>query len=274
MERTIYLNESENLIVKADGPSLWIKESGKAGRRVPVRLIGKAVIKGNVALESGVITLLVENGVPVCFISSGGGVSAVLAMKTEYPALREIVQRFSRSEEGKKQVEQWMCSSRKNLQRSVLKKLLPGEASLINSKGMKESHFKTCIARMCSHIDSKAMIAGVDSAIEGIFSVMVTKKIIDIEIDPHPGFIHRYDNFGLVKDFLYIIEAEKDRQLVSFFKGNSYADFFGKRDGQPFLNSAGMKNIALRFENSKKNTINIVEMFFDGFFSLIREPLL
>ncbi len=54
MGRTLYLNENKGLTVLRDGPSVWIKEDGKAGRRIPARLVGRVVVIGNLRLEAGV----------------------------------------------------------------------------------------------------------------------------------------------------------------------------------------------------------------------------
>ena len=72
MEKTLYLAENQTLRVRRDGPSLWVHQSNSAGQRVPARLVRRAIVVGNVALDSASLTLLAQRGVPVTLLDRRG----------------------------------------------------------------------------------------------------------------------------------------------------------------------------------------------------------
>ena len=275
MERTLYLNENNGITVKIDGPSLWIKERHRAGRRVPVRLIGQVIIAGNIKMESGIVTLLSERGVPVVFLSRGRGVTTTaLAVNSTYSATRNKVLRLARSEKGQLRVKEWLCSTRHNLRLSLLKKLFPAEAWKINEKGMKDKDIDRLLDSALSHVAEREKIAIITATLEGLFHECMLKRIMDFELDPHTGFIHLHQDFAFVKDLCYALEAERDYQLIQFFRGSLYERYFYKEKRCWTINSEGMKNIAVRFENLKKGVLRHIESLLDELFEILREPLL
>ena len=284
MERTLYLNENDGITVKIDGPSLWIKERHRAGRRVPVRLIGQVIIAGNIKMESGIVTLLSEHGVPVIFLSRGKGITAAAhAVNSTYSATRNKVLRLARSEKGQLRVKEWLCSTRHNFKLSLLKKLFPAEAWKINEKGMKDRDIDRLLDSALSHLPVPARQTGVaerekiaiiTATLEGLFHECVLKQIMDFELDPHTGFIHLHQDFAFVKDLCYALEAERDYQLIQFFRGSLYERYFYKEKRCWTINSEGMKNIAVRFENRKKEVLKHIALLLDEFFEILREPLL
>ena len=98
MERTLYLNEKKGLEVLRDGPSVWVKEDGVAGRRIPARLIEHVIIMGNVRLDAGVITLFTENNIPITFMNNKGNEVALTIpfnhhYNTHYHDQRKILEK-------------------------------------------------------------------------------------------------------------------------------------------------------------------------------------
>jgi hypothetical protein len=72
MERTLFLNERAGMRVRRDGPSLWIERAGSAGSRVPVRLVRRVLISGNVTLDAESLTAFARRGVPITLVSRTG----------------------------------------------------------------------------------------------------------------------------------------------------------------------------------------------------------
>lgn len=282
MEKTLYLNENNAIIVKKDGPSLWIKEGNRAGRRVPVRLIGQVVIRGNIMLESAVITLLTENGIPVSFISCGKGSTATtMSVNPSSLTVRNRLLRLARSEAGQVMAKELFSSWSKNLKLGLIKKLHPEKAEEICEKGIKAGDLQRLLNSAMARIAETGKRAAIKEVIEGLFHELLLKRIMELELDPHVGFIHPHHNFGLVKDFCYAIEAERDRQMMQFFESR-FCDRYLYKKTKPAsaaadrgwtLNSEGMKNLVVRFENRKKITMGYVEALLDDFFGILRESL-
>jgi CRISPR/Cas system-associated endonuclease Cas1 len=122
MGRTLYLNENKGLTVLRDGPSVWIKEDGKAGRRIPARLVGRVVVIGNLRLEAGVITLFTQNDIPVTFINRRGDELAVaMPYNHHLPRHYEEQKIFLDVDENIERFKGWLYARRKETQINVIR---------------------------------------------------------------------------------------------------------------------------------------------------------
>ena len=200
MERTLYLNDKDHLMVKKDGPSLWIVEKGKAGRRVLVRLIGQVVVTGNVRLEAGMITMLAESGVPVTFVNRGGtGVTTALAMEMHITSLRARVERFRQSRKGRSRMIELLTSWRRTLMARLMVEFLPRIREVIGSKGLREREYMEYLNHLLLGTEDKG-IGAVRGILDGLFHELTLKKVMDLGLDPHAGFVNLHGNFAFVKD--------------------------------------------------------------------------
>ncbi len=271
MERTLYLNDTAGLLVKKDGPSLWIVEKGRAGRRVPLRLIGEVVVRGNVRLDAGAITMLAENGVPVTFIGRGKGSITTALMRDMPPTVfMAKVERLRRSGGGRARVVDMMESMRSNHQRRLLKELFPPRAEVIESRGLRESDYRTWLHTLIPSCAGRKGAEAIKGVLEGLFHECALKKVIDSGLDPHGGFIHLHSDFGFVKDICHVIEAERDRQLVRFFKSPVLDRHMVMKKGGPVITGEGMRNIAVRFENRKGALLGMMDSVLVSFFEVLR----
>jgi len=124
MGRTLYLNENRGLRVRRDGPSIWIHWVERSGQRVPVRLISRVVIIGNVKLEAGAITLFTKNDIPVIFMSCSGEEEAVAI-----PYNHRLAKHYGEQKilfdapENEKRYENWVETKRMVIQVNMLKRL-------------------------------------------------------------------------------------------------------------------------------------------------------
>ncbi|RME64149.1 MAG: hypothetical protein D6778_08465, partial [Nitrospirae bacterium] len=77
MKKSLYIAPRKGLRIKRDGPSVWITAEGEAGRRVPVKLIERVVVVGDVSVPCSVVTLFTSEGVPVLFFNPREKESAI-----------------------------------------------------------------------------------------------------------------------------------------------------------------------------------------------------
>jgi len=65
MGRTLYLFENDGITATLDGPSLWIERPLKAGQRIPLRLISRVFLVGEIKISSTAILALAEHNIPL-----------------------------------------------------------------------------------------------------------------------------------------------------------------------------------------------------------------
>ncbi len=270
MDRTLYLNENKGLKVYRDGPSVWIKEEGKAGSRVPARFIGRVVIIGNVKIESGIITLFTDRDIPVSFINySGESVAVALPYNDRLPRHYEEQKIFLKNEKNTLRFKNWAESRRKEIQLNVIKRLSKKIFYKFTKFGFREKDYLNIINqfRKCN-LEQWQLVTGI---ISYLFREMVIGCLIRAELDPHTGILHRRHNFSLALDLCYIFEAEIDIQSIQFIKQASENNYFIKENKNWLVSKEGMKDIIHRFENRKNQIINITEQLIDDIFEMMRE---
>lgn len=270
MERTLYLNENKNLRVLRDGPSVWIKEEGKAGSRVPARLIGRVVIIGNVKIESGVITLFTERDIPVTFINySGDSVAVALPYNDKLPRHYEEQKIFLKNDENTLRYKNWLESRRKEIQLNVIKRLSKRIHYKFMKYGFREKDYNSIINqfRKCN-LEQWQVVTGI---ISNLFREMIIGCLIRADLDPHMGVFHRRHNFSLALDIGYVFGAEIDIQSLQFLKQINENIYLIKLNKNWSVSKEGMKDIIHRFENRKNHLINITEQLVDDIFEMMRD---
>jgi CRISPR/Cas system-associated endonuclease Cas1 len=280
MERTLYLNENKGLRVFRDGPSIWIKEEGKAGRRIPARLVGRVVIIGNIKLEAGVITLFTEKDVPITFLNHrGDAVAVAMPYNHHLPRHYEEQKKFLETEENTNRFKTWLYSKRKEIQLSVIKRISKRTAEIFIEKGFRERDYKSLInefkpfQQSGSGGDEKFKV--VYGTVSNLFREMAIGCILRADLDPHLGIYHRRHNFGFALDICHILEAEIDIQTIQFLKiakdKCQPAEYITKDSEGWIITKEGMRNIVQRFENRRKELQEGVERLLDDVFELMRD---
>jgi CRISPR/Cas system-associated endonuclease Cas1 len=270
MDRTLYLNENKGLRVFRDGPSIWIREDGKAGRRVPARLVGRVVIMGNIKLESGVITLFTDRDVPVTFINCrGDSVAVALPYNEKLPRYYEEQKVFLETEENADRFKSWLHAKNKEMQLHVIQRLSKKLALKFAGDGFRERDYRKIIQqfRTCSE-DQWQVILGIAAS---LFREMTVGCLIKAGLDPHVGVLHRRYNFSLAFDLCHILEPETEIQCLQFASGAKENKHMMKDYGNWLVTKDGMKDIIQRFENRRKQVQDIVERLIDDIFVMIRE---
>lgn len=268
--KNLYLHESRGLEILRDGPSIWIRQEGKAGRRIPVRLIGRVVIIGNLKLEAGAITLFTENDIPVTFMNMSGEEAAVtIPYNHHLPRHYEEQKVFLETEKNVQRVKGWILAERRLLQLDTLKRLSKGGGALYTSKGFRESDYQGFIG---SHIkgglESWKVVNGI---VSNLFREMIVGGLIHADLDPHMGILHRRHNFGLALDICHIMGAAEDLQALQFLKLSKDKASMCRSPQGCVVTKDGMKDIIHRFENRKKALYEILGRILDDLFELMRE---
>lgn len=269
MDKTLYILEKRGLEVLRDGPSIWIMENGKAGRRVPARLVSHVVIIGNVKMDAGTITLFTDNNVPVTFMSKNRGEFAVTIPHNHHLNSHSEEQKHLLARDGNIQrYNQWLQAERRRMQLKVVKKLSRQVSSVFISKGFGEQEYKDFITR-CASVGKKRWRI-INETVKNMLNEMVMKSILASDLDPHIGIFHRRDNFGFALDIMYAMEPEADLQTIQFFKSDKNMELLVMTSTGLKLTGDGMRDVVLRFENKKKLINGLIDVVIDDFFAIMR----
>lgn len=266
MGRTLYLSEnSSGMVVLRDGPSVWIKSRENAGQRIPVRLISRAVVIGNVRLDAAVITLFTENDIPVIFMNQNANeiATAIPFNNTIYTRYKEqdfLLRNRDKSSSFKK----WAEAKKMAIQADVVKRLYRPATFHIN-----DSDYAEIISFLKPRDENQWIV--VKGFINNLFKELATAELLRARLDPHLGIIHNRQSFGLVHDICHIMEAENDIQCLQFFKCSRIDPFIEKQAEKYRISSAGIKSIIHRFENRLFAVHAIVKNIVDKLHDLIRE---
>lgn len=266
MGRTLYLTEKKGLKIFRDGPSLYIAEDGKSGRRVPVRLIDRVVIIGSVDINSLVITLFTENNIPVTFLNRRGEEMAVaLSYNHNVSQHYHRQQIFLNSTENIERFNNIIKSWRHRIQMDVIKRLSKRLAINLNRTGFTERDYQKIIyAYKTLH---RHLYHRINNIVSGLFRELITSRVSKVGLDPHIGVLHRRHNFGFVLDICHMLGPEEDMQTIQFLKNKNITDLIRQED----INPDGIKDIVVRFENRRDWIIDTIERIFDDIFEAMRE---
>lgn len=268
MRRTLYLSETEGLTALRDGPSVWVTRTGSAGQRVPVGLVNRVVIIGNIRLDSGVITLFAENDIPVVFISRSGEEEAVVVPYNHRLSRHYNEQKvFLKEPWNTERYKRWAETKRMVIHVDVLKRLFKGMTRRLRY-GLGEGNYQKLISVLKP--DEERWVV-VNSIVNNLFRGLIIGRLKSADLDLHTGVIHRRHNFGLVLDICYVMGGESDIQSVQFFKSSGSDAFIEKNNGGWAVTEAGMKNIIHRFENRREALSILINGIVDELFELMRE---
>ncbi|WP_347275360.1 CRISPR-associated endonuclease Cas1 [Candidatus Kuenenia sp.] len=267
MEKALYLHENKAVKIIRDGPSVLIREEGKADRRVPARMIQRVVIAGNIKLDTGLLTMFTDNNVPVTmFDKSGNRIAVVLPCRQRLPERCTGQKIFLESEYNIKRYMTFLRAHRHGIQINVLKRLLKQQMpDTYITVGFKEEDYLQAIEKL---IPAKsAGFQQIHGIVSALFMEMIIGRLIISSLDPHPGVMHRRRDFGFALDICYALGPEVDIQSIQFLRD--------KKDCAPHeckvISPEEMKAIAVRFENRKEALVSTTEHIIDGIFELIRE---
>lgn len=207
MDRTLFLNERAGMRVRRDGPSLWIERPGSAGSRVPVRLIRRVLISGNVALDAESLTAFAERGVPVTLMSRDGEPVAMVVGCAQGLCTRRAQQAAALEDPRRRErVSAWLRAWERGRRLAVVSRLDPVTAARWRREGVRTVDYDRWIMH-------QARLRGVFPRTRAVFRAaldnLVLEAIMAAGWDPHLGLRHRAP-LGLVRDCASALQADAD----------------------------------------------------------------
>ncbi len=257
MERTLYLNESPGLRVCRDGPSLWIERAGSAGSRVPVRLVRRVLISGNVALDTESLMAFAERGVPITLLNrEGEPVAVVLGCTAGRFARRGRQAAVLEDPRQRDRLCSWLRAWERGRRLVLASRLDPVTAARWRREGMRPADYDRWIAQ-------QARLRGVSLRRRGFFraalQTLALEAISEAGWDPHLGFLHRAQPLGFARDCVAALESD--------------ADFIWLNSGAATLDGAGTlpRALAGHFEARRPRLATLLRRLLDQFAVMIWE---
>jgi hypothetical protein len=270
MDRTLYLNEKHGVEIRRDGPSLWIRERGKAGYRIPARHVGRVVIMGNIRMDAGVISLFTEEHIPVAFLSRQGKELAVCMPYNHYlPRHYEEQKLLFSSPEHTRLFRQWLLSVRRSNQLEALKQLSEEKARVYSRVGFRERDYDEIVRSLL--FDGEPQWRAARTVVEGFLHETIIRALLRADLDPHLGVTNKRHNFALALEFSWALGGEIDLQTVNFLNtAHFHGPSWRSPDGFIILKD-GLKALIEHFEKRKDAVHQLIERMIDDLFSLIRD---
>ncbi len=270
-DRTLYLNEKRGLVVRRDGPSLWIKEKGRAGRRVPAKLINMVYVIGNIRMEAGVITLFTENGIPVTFLNVKGEVTGLALPGSFQNGAGIMARQRAVFESGRRrdQYRTWLLSVRRRYQLKTLQHAAGSTAILYMDKGFRERDYRSCIEKARRGNEQRWRAAC--TIVGNLMTEMVVGRIMEAGLDPHAGARSGEHYFTFAHDLCRALLPLADLFLLRFVETSRDHHFAVDRANKCLLSREGIRNLVYRFEESKKMLLQETDNTVLSFFEFMRE---
>ncbi len=258
MDRTLFLNERSGLRVSRDGPSLWIEQPGSAGRRVPVRLIRRVLIAGNVALDAESLTAFAERGVPITLVSrEGEPLAMVVGCAAGLFARRGLQAGALENPRVRERVSAWLRAWERGRWLALATRLDPVTALQWRGRGVRQADYEAWVQRQGRLRSASFRRRGVFHA---AVSTLALDQIADAGWDPHLGVAHRGEPLGFVKDCAAAIQADADQVWLES----------GKLAGG--TGSALTVDVAASFEQRRPHLNRLLARLLDQYAELLQEP--
>lgn len=208
MERTLYLSEQAGLRVKRDGPSLWIEQPGRAGRRVPARLIRRVLIAGNVALDTASLALFAERGVPIALLDRRGeAIAAVVGWDGGDLARRARQWAAWEDTAVCDRLSAWLAAWERGRRLTLVRRFNHALARQWRTDGFRSTDYERWLSEI-------GLARGAQRHVRSLFHAALQAVILTESAaagwDPHAGVRHRHDPLGFVKDGASAVNAEAD----------------------------------------------------------------
>ncbi|MDH7514065.1 MAG: CRISPR-associated endonuclease Cas1 [Clostridiales bacterium] len=269
MGRTLYLTETEKFRCTADGPSIWIDWEKRAGQRVPLRLISRCIIVGNIHLESGLICLLASNNIPIIFTNASGHELAIAVPYNHHlPRYWRDQRVFLETRKNRERFIDWARIKRMVLQLSLLRLLFPERANTF-IRDISERDYQELVSSFKPREEAKWKT--VKRFIENLFRSLIIESLVEAKLNLDLGIIHRYHNLGLALDFGYVLEPRVDEQGIEFFRDTRGNALLLKQERTWCLTKEGVKEAIQRFEKKREENEDVIANTLDEFFLLMRE---
>jgi hypothetical protein len=258
MEKTLYLSENQTLRIRRDGPSLWVQEANSAARRVPARLVRRAIVVGNVPLDSASLTLLAQRGVPVALLDRRGEPLAMVLGLQDGTRQRRVRQAaLSENREKRERVAAWLDAWERGRQLRLIKSLDPSEARLWRCKGYRQIDYEDWVlteARMRNcHARHRTFLTGA-------LHELIAAEIVAQGWNIHSGVRELGTPLGFVKDCYSAMQPDMDRIWLTLSVRAS-------ESGRPLSNRA----LAGCFESARTRLEALLRLMLEQYARLLWE---
>ncbi len=269
MGRTLYLCEStKNIQITRDGPSIWIKDRDRAGYRVPVALIGRVVVIGNILLDTGAVTLFSESGVPVVFMSRlADEIAFATPVKGELPAHYLLQRSIAGDEAVRATFLVWKRNWQASFQKNVIKRLYSSLAADIRMN-LQEGDYAEMLSYLRPWDEAKWSI--VMQFVDILLMGVVIEELHSAGIDPHPAIIRKQERYGLARDICDVLQPEIDIQSLQFFDSTIEKPSQDRKFQSSRLTEHAVKDIVHRFENRRLATQRMIAALIEDLILIMR----
>lgn len=215
-------------------------------------------------MESAVVTLFAQQGTPVIFLERKDLRPAITLLCEERGPQRRTRQHLLfRQPPSSERVGLWLRSKRRLSVVRVLRKLSRKLAKRFEKGDLCEKDYEALLRTLRRSNPRWQVLVGILKAMMLEFVIPLLQRA---KLDPHCGVLHPAEDFGLGLDFCFVLEPEIHLQALRFFKAPN------RRGHLPwFPQGEEMREIVLRFENSKENLKAHVQALIDELLELMRE---
>lgn len=257
MERTLFLNERAGMRVRRDGPSLWIEQPGSAGRRVPVRLIRRVLIAGNVALDTESLTAFAERGVPITLVGRNGHPAAMVVSCASGLFVRRGLQVGAMEHPSvRERVSAWLRAWERGRRLAVATSLDSVTAARWRRDGVRTMDYEQWVERLGRLLGAAFRQRRFFHAAVG---TLILDRITELGWDPHVGAIHRGEPLGFAKDCAMATRADADRLWLEQGRLAQHTEASLSRD------------VAEYFERHRPRLARLLDRLFDQYAELLQE---
>jgi len=266
-DRTLYFCENtKGTEVRRDGPSIWVRELGRAGYRVPYRLIGRVVVIGDIVINTAVITLFSENGVPVLFISRLADEIAFMSpVRGALPGHYMLQKTIRKNEAVIEAFSRWSSMISSGLQKEAARTLCHSLSRDIRLR-MGAQDYEEIIDYLKPSDEKKWNV--VRNFIAGLLRLVIVEELCKAGLDPHPGILHDGECYGLASDICTVLRPEIDVQALHFFGSSVDHPVSGKKFNSSRLTEQAVQVIVRRFENNRLALHRLVASLIEDLISL------
>ncbi len=266
--KSLYVETRNRVLITANDSHLIIISADHRLNTILPSELNSVTIKGRALIDSRAIFLLNRYNVAISLIEENGRQDALIlpynhCLSFHYREQRIILKSTNNLERYMK----WIEIQRMIQQMSVIKRFSPG-IKLGNDLG--EGNYQFWLRRI-QPVDERLWMI-VKNTVRNLIKNLIAGKIIRAGLDIHFGGYFRRANYGLLLDFLFIIEPRADEQSLLFFKQKNWKNLIQRNGFNDYsLLEDGFHNIVHRFENKKARLSDIVDLIIDDYFALIRE---
>lgn len=268
MKKSLYLGYEPELKIDIDGPSLLIRKSFYSPIRLPFRILERVYIRYDANIGLDLLFALLENNIPVVFISKEICGYFVLPLRRSQSGFNERLKNALYFYEWRRQLVNWFVSSKRKNELIFIRRYAPLLFDLLAKRGYKKEDFDTIIKSLTSSI-SVEYYEKILRYLYTIHSSLVLAKIMEYGLDPQMGIVNRMKEFGLVNDISDITMPDLLSIIVDIVQSPKGMDTIKPDIG--VITSGVMKYLTDKYESRRESIQFDIESTLGSLFEFLRE---